>query len=196
MDAKVLNVKLSALRPLAPVPLEPQCFSQRGQVLVALKKIESVVVVAARVDDRKVTDEYVLEISLRAESRIPTNNLPGRLALTRSTSLPSTVPALRVDKQLAEFGELRNSLYSVAYSSHNVSFCAFCKRIVEWAVWSHVEPSALARLLMNEDKLVRTLSKFVADLVDITAHCSTSEGVPCQAMTRIPPLVHEFLFGA
>lgn len=208
----VTEVKLSALRPLAPVPLAPQCVSQRGQVVVALKRIDRIVV-SRLPGEKDVTGTYVMELVLRPESRIPTSNQRARLlplagtVATRSASGSATCtsaacsrsspPTLRVEKKLAAFGELRNTLYSIAYSSHNVTFCAFCKNLIEWAVWGHVEPGALARLVMNEDKMARTLEKFVSELVDLMVHCSAPEGgIPCAALSRIPPLVHEFLFDA
>lgn len=209
-DAIVTEVKRSPLRALAPVPLAPQCVSQRGQVVVALKKIDRVVV-SRPPGEKDVAGTYVMELVLRPESRIPTSNLRARLlplagsVASRSAiggatcagacAASSAPPTLRVEKKLAAFGELRNTLYSISYSAHNVSFCAFCKSLIEWAVWGHVEPGALARLVMNEDKMSRTLEKFVSELVDLVVHCSSPEGgIPCAALSRIPPLVHEFLF--
>jgi hypothetical protein len=207
----VTEVKLSPLRPLAPVPLAPQCVSQRGQVVVALKKIDRIVV-SRPPGEKDVGGTYIMELVLRPESRIPTSNLRARLlplagsvasrsaggagsSCAGSCAASSAPPTLRVEKKLAAFGELRNTLYSISYSAHNVTFCAFCKNLIEWAVWGHVEPGALARLIMNEDKMARTLEKFVSELVDLMVHCSTPEGgIPCAALSRIPPLVHEFLF--
>lgn len=198
----VTDVKLPVLRPLAPVPLAPQCVSQRGQVVVALGKVDRIVV-RRRPGERDVTGTYVMELVLRPESRIPTSNLRSRLpVLTRCSSAASNAPSsgcssLRVEKRLEQFGELRTTLYNIAYEAHNANFCAFCKSVVEWAVWGHVEPGALARLVMNEDKMARTLEKFAAEILDLTVHCSSSEGfVRCSALSDIPPLVHAFFFGA
>lgn len=184
------------LRSLSPKPLEPRQHSTRGQALSAFKKIDSIRVVrnsTAISDDAK----YAVEVfSGRLRSRIPTRSNFVPIASPTNNSAPRQ-PTFAVSKSLDDFTDLRSQLYHIAFSSHPKRPCDFCRSMIEYALWSNEQPGALSRLFGDEEKMLRSLTKFLGELVPrIESGCSTATvDSRCRAQARIPIVVHAFLFG-
>jgi hypothetical protein len=183
------------LRPLSLAPLEPQQHSSRGHILSAFKKIDTIRVVlncTATSDDGK----YVVEVfSGRLHSRIPTRS--NYVSIASPTNSAARQPTFAIGKSLDDFTDLRSQLYGIAHNSHPKKHCDFCRSMIEYALWSNEQPGAVARFFGEEEKTLRSLTKFLGDLVPmIESGCSTAAaGSRCRAQARIPTVVHEFLFG-
>lgn len=114
---------------------------------------------------------------------------------------------LTAAKRLADFEDLRVKVYSLAMTSHNFEACEFCEHALHHALWGGAERyqqqrSALALLILDENKLLETLAALVRDLVALCASPSvcwgdrgaTAARVLCRAQDQLPVVVHSFLF--
>jgi hypothetical protein len=193
----VAGPSLSVLRSLSLEPLVPTQLSSRGHAMSAFKKIVAVRVVCdsnASPGKRK----FVLEVFTGEScSRIPTFSNHGPLSSLPTRSAPSNQPTSAITKSLDDFADLREQLYAVAHNAHEGEQCEFCRDMIEYSLYSNMQPNALTRLFVDNERMLQSLTRFVSDLVPkVVTGCSAATGRgTCRAQTKIPRLLHQFLFG-
>lgn len=195
-----------ALRPLATEPLAPQRLSARGQAFTAIKNVESIRVV--RNPDRTADCKYIVQVfSLESQSRIPANSVRLSAPPSSSKAVPTARPASKavldskrptstVFKTFDDFLNLRDDLYTVAHDAHSTKMCEVCRTIIDYTLWSYLPPNGIARAFMSDEKLSRTLTKFLVDLLPlIESGCSpTADRRLCSGRAGAPIVLHDFLF--
>ncbi|ETO64318.1 hypothetical protein F444_18132 [Phytophthora nicotianae P1976] len=171
------------LQLLIPVSIEPAWVSARRQALLKLKTIVDI-----RVSSRKGKRSnalYTIEVfrsSVDSESPISADRRPLKAAV-------------RTEKTLGEFAQLRGGIYDAAWSAHDHTHCEFCAELVELYVLGSVDPEALTLRLMGEERALRKLTKLVNDLLALTVHNSSVDGREvCSGQAHIPQMLHNFLF--
>ncbi|KAG6965096.1 hypothetical protein JG688_00007373 [Phytophthora aleatoria] len=174
------------LQLLIPVSIEPAWMSARRQALLELKTIVNI-----RVSRRKGKGSnalYTVEVfrnSVDNESPTSMDPVGGR----------PLKAAVRAEKSLSEFGQLRGDLYDAAWSAHDHAHCEFCTELVELYVLGSVDPEALTLRLLGEERALRKLTKLLNDLLTLTVRNLSADGRGvCSGQAHIPPMLYSFLF--
>lgn len=188
---------LSALRSLSLEPLVPTQLSGRGHAMSAFKKIVAVRVVRDS-DASPGKRRLVIEVFTgESRSRIPTFSSHGPLSSLSTRSAASNQPTTSITKSLDDFVDLRDQLYTVAHNAHEGEQCEFCRDMIEYSLYGNLQPNALTRLFVDDEKLLQSLTKFIGDLVPkVVSGCSAATGRgACRAQIKVPRVLHQFLFG-
>lgn len=181
----------------------PDWVSQRGQVAARFAKIECVDVKS--VVDHRGDRRYVVEIyESTSKNRIPTNRLTRRRPLSPTGSSAPQVcsigsldssrkPTARIERHFSDFEALRSEAYNHAHHAHDLIPCEFCKGVVDEIVWGDNQPGGLLKLLANEDKVVRRLTKSVNAFLKLVKSSGES-GRLCSGQANVPQVLYDFLF--
>jgi hypothetical protein len=175
----------SNLQQLLPVKIAPSITSARRNALLELKKVDAVNVHCA---DKK--DCFVVEVLANSSS---VSSGLATIEEIQDDPRPRR-PAVRVERTLREFVELRNRVYDIVHGAHSLQPCEFCAGFLDQVVFG-ANPDGFLVGLLGGKRLARTLSKFVQELLALTVQhtCTDARGC-CSGQTSVPQVVHAFLF--
>ncbi|KAI9996907.1 hypothetical protein PInf_000174 [Phytophthora infestans] len=166
------------LQLLIPVSIEPAWVSSRRQALLDLKTILSVRVSSRKGKGRNAV--YTVEVFCNCLSESSTRPLKA---------------AVRTEKTLSDFGQLRRDIYDTAWSAHEHVHCEFCTGLAELYVLGSADPEALVLRLLGEERALRKLTKLLNDLLTLTVRNSSTDGRSvCSGQAHIPQTLYSFLF--
>ncbi|KAG1703935.1 hypothetical protein DVH05_006942 [Phytophthora capsici] len=172
----------SNLQLLVPVAIAPSVMSVRRNALLELKKVDAVQVRCAG-DGKK--DWFVVEVFADSASTIE-ENVPDDARLRR--------PTVRVERTLVEFVELRNKVHSIVQNAHYGEACEFCTGFLDQVVFG-TNPDGFLVTLIGGKRLARTMDKFMKEMLELTVqNTDINTRSCCSGQTRVPQIVHEFLF--
>lgn len=183
-----LSDRCKRLQLLIPVAVEPAWLSSRRRALLQLKTIVDV-----RVSSRTGRGSnalYTVEVfrSCPDDAESPTSVEPVGIGRTLK-------PTVCTQRTLAEFADLRGSIYDTAWSAHNDAHCEFCAALVQLFVLGSSDPEALSLRLLGEERALRKLTKLVNDLLTLTVKNSSTDGRGvCAGQAYIPKMLYDFLF--
>ncbi|KAK1932057.1 hypothetical protein P3T76_012557 [Phytophthora citrophthora] len=170
----------SNLQLLVPVAIAPSVMSVRRNALLELKKVDAVQI---HCEGKK--DWFVVEVFADSASTIE-ENVPDDARLRR--------PTVRVERTLLEFVNLRNKVYEIAQDAHYSEVCEFCAGFLDQVVFG-TNPDGFLITLIGGKRLARTMNKFMEEILALTVkNTSINTRSCCSGQTRIPQIVHEFLF--
>ncbi|OWZ10586.1 hypothetical protein PHMEG_00016549 [Phytophthora megakarya] len=164
--------------------VEPAFVSARRNALQQLKMVTGIRVSCIG------KGRYAVEVF--TDSSASSNSLGN--ALTCQDEFRSQQPALRTERELFEFIDLRDKVYNSVYSAHTTQYCRYCSGILE-AVVNGVDPGGVFFTVFGEGRATRKLTQFMQDLQMRTVqHVDGNVRGCCSAQMLVPELVHGFLF--
>ncbi|KAG7400350.1 hypothetical protein PHYBOEH_006107 [Phytophthora boehmeriae] len=189
----------ASLPPLAPKSVEPANLMASRTALRELKAIRTIQVSRCRKD--KVRRYKVEVFSRSALTRASTGSWRRSLSPTRDEELSSQRgdgdsqqrPSVRIEKELWEFVDLRDSLFDTVRSAHSGTYCDFCASAMEVLVLG-VDPGGMFFRLLGDARVARKLATFMTDFLDRSLLFPTESGTCCSAYSLSLEAVHEFLF--
>ncbi|KAG6619970.1 uncharacterized protein IUM83_05734 [Phytophthora cinnamomi] len=163
--------------------------AQRRQL--TLHEIDRVLVSGATTR-RQGTTHYILEVYTSTPS-------PRYIDAARSKLYGDSegvrVPTYQVEKNLADFDNLRRALYTASYLAHTYASCEFCKEMILYIDRGDKRfGSSVFRVLGGRDKIKRSLQQFMDDVLAMLTHFASIESTPwCSGQGQSHQVMRQFL---
>ncbi|TMW63708.1 hypothetical protein Poli38472_002649 [Pythium oligandrum] len=169
------------LQPLQLVPLMPDAYTERAQAMSTLRRIGRL-----EISNQASTDShqrrYVINISWKlSQSHIPTNlrvNGP---------------PDVRVEREYAEFIQLRKSLLKRIDEIHRMMPCALCRRVMECCVLDESQSLFMLKLMYKDISICNMVNQFVKCLLKEILQSKTRSTRRCLLEKEVPLKLKAFL---
>ncbi|KAG7397834.1 hypothetical protein PHYBOEH_012096 [Phytophthora boehmeriae] len=184
-----LSDRCKRLQLLVPVSIEPAWMSSRRQALLQLKTIVDVRVSGRT--GRGSNARYTIEVFRSCSEN---NESPTSVETATPGGRPLKV-AVRTERTLSEFADVRGAVYDTAWSAHSDAHCEFCAELVQLFVLGSSDPEALSLRLLGEERALRKLTKLLNDLLTLTVRNSSVDGRGvCSGQAHVPKMLYDFLF--
>lgn len=184
------------LKPLRPAVLKPSNTSPSSVALQELEEVHSIQI--SHFSEREHNARYAVEVSTgspRSELVTTTSSVRSTDS-DRSANRAAIFPrsTVRVERELQDFVYLHERVFSIVRWAHPARHCNFCLKMAVLLAFG-ANPDGLLLRFLGRKWIARRLTKFVADVVVLTAQCTSLSGrVICPGQALVVQVVYDFLF--